>query len=258
MLVNDHLGARMKIKKILKYSIIVIVSLVVIIILGLFLWSATSTYPARAVALSALESNATVTVTLEKQIVFTPEIQTDTGLIFYPGGLVEPAAYSPVLRKIAQEGLLVVITPMPLNLAIFNTGAANAVMDAYPQISTWILAGHSLGGASAGIYTANHPSTIDALVLWDSYPPDSADLSDINLPVLSIYGTTDNIPNTDNFDEKRDLLPTSANFAAVEGASHAQFGDYGPQKGDVEPSISLSEQHELVAELMLDFISQIP
>lgn len=242
-------------KKIAKFSLIGIFSLLVLAAVGLFIWSATSTYPAREVALASLSSTEEVTVSQDKWIVFTPEQEADTGLIFYPGGLVEPAAYSPVLREIAKEGYLVVITPMPLNLGIFNTGAANPVIEAYPEIRTWILAGHSLGGASAGIYAANNPGAIDALVFWDSYPPDSADLSATNLQVLSIHGTTDTIPNTDNFDEKRILLPPETRFAPIEGASHAQFGDYGPQKGDVEPSISLSKQHQMVAELMLDFMN---
>ena len=225
--------------------------------LGLFLWSKTGTYPARDAALSALQSTDQVLVTQEKTIVFTPLEETTTGLIFYPGGLVDPAAYAPVLHQIAEEGLLVIITPMPLNLAILRTGAANAVLDTYPGISTWILAGHSLGGASAGIYAENHPGSIQALAMWDSYPPDSADLSDNSLPVISIYGTTENFPNTDGFNDKKYLLPADTQFIAIEGASHAQFGDYGPQKGDIEPSISLAEQHQRVAEIMLEFINQI-
>ena len=44
-------------------------------------------------------------------------------------------------------------------------------------------------------------------------------------------------------------------YIAIEGANHAQFGDYGPQKGDVVASISLAEHHERVAEVMLDFIN---
>jgi pimeloyl-ACP methyl ester carboxylesterase len=131
------------------------------------------------------------------------------------------------------------------------------VQDAYPEISTWILAGHSLGGATAGIFAENNPGRVDALILWDSYPPDSADLSDNDLAVLSIYGTTDGFPNTDNFDEKRGLLPSNTEFVAIEGASHAQFGDYGPQKGDVVPSLSLADQHQQVFEVILEFIQGI-
>ena len=245
----------MNFKKILKFSLIGILSLLGIAVVGLFLWSATSTYPAREIALASLETTDEVTVSQDQWIVFTPQQETATGLIFYPGGLVEPAAYAPVLQGLAAEGILVVITPMPLNLGIFNTGAANPVIEAYPDISTWILAGHSLGGASAGIFAANNPGAIDALALWDSFPPDSSDLSGSGLPVISIFGTTNDFPNTDNFDDKRYLLPADTLFTPIEGASHAQFGDYGPQKGDVEPSISLAEQHQIVEELMLAFIN---
>jgi pimeloyl-ACP methyl ester carboxylesterase len=248
----------MKIKKIIQYTLIGFGVLLIVAVLGLFVWSKTSTYPAREVAQAALESTDRAAVAQERWIVFTPDQETDTGLIFYPGGLVEPAAYAPVLRRIAEEGYLVVITPMPLNLGILNTGAADAVIDAYPEISTWILAGHSLGGASAAIYAENHPDRIQALALWDSYPPGSADLSDNDLAALSVYGTTDGFPNTDNFDAQRGLLPPGTEFTAIEGASHAQFGDYGPQKGDVVPVLSLAEQHDRVVEIMLGFIDQLP
>jgi len=244
----------MKAKRIIRFTLIGFVSIIVIGVLGMLVWAKTGTYPARTVALSALESTDRVTITQDKWIVFTPGKETETGLIFYPGGLVEPTAHAPILRKIAEEGVLVVITPMPLNLAILNTGAANAVIDEYPHISTWILAGHSLGGASAAIFAENNPTRIDAIAFWDSYPPGSADLSDSTISALSIFGTMDNVPNTDNFDDKRHLVPASTEFVGIEGASHAQFGDYGPQKGDVVASIGLAEQHERVSEIMLDFI----
>jgi len=245
----------MNIKKILKFLLIGFVIILIIGVLGMLVWSKTGTYPAKMVALSALESNDRVTITQDKWIVFEPVNETDTGLVFYPGGLVEPTAYAPILRQIAEEGVLVIITPMPLNLAIFNTGAANAVIDAYPNISTWILAGHSLGGASAAIFAENNPNRIDAIVLWDSYPADNADLSDNTISVFSIFGTTNNFPNTENFDDKKHLLPADTKFIGIEGANHSQFGDYGPQKGDVVASMSLAEQHEQVAEIMLDFIN---
>lgn len=244
----------MKIKKAIKFALIGLLVIIIIGILGMLVWSETGTYPAGTVAKSALESTSRVTVTQDKWITFTPAEKAETGLIFYPGGLVEPTAYAPILHQIADEGVLVVIVPMPLNLAIFNTGAANSVIDQYPQISRWILAGHSLGGASAAIFAEKNPTKIDAIAFWDSYPPASANLSNTDISVLSIFGTTNNYPNTENFDEKRYLLPDDAIFIAIEGANHAQFGDYGPQKGDVVASISLAEQHERVTEIMLDFI----
>ena len=90
--------------------------------------------------------------------------------------------------------------------------------------------------------------------MWDSYPADSADLSDNTISVISIFGTTNNVPNTENLIDKKHLLPADTVFIGIEGANHAQFGDYGPQKGDVVASISLAQQHEQVAEIMLEFI----
>jgi len=242
-------------KRIAKYFLIGFIALIIFGILGIFVWTKTGTYPAGMVALSALESTERVTITQDKWIVFEPANEADTGLIFYPGGLVEPTAYAPVLQQIAERGVLVILTPMPLNLAILNPGAANAVIDAYPQISTWIIAGHSLGGAAAAIFTENNQNRINYIALWDSYPPSSADLSDNPIPVISIFGTTNNIPNTENFNDKKHLLPADTIFIGIEGANHAQFGDYGPQKGDVVARISLAEQHKKVAEIMLDFIN---
>jgi hypothetical protein len=244
----------MKIKKIATIVLLSLVGLVILLTIGLVVWSRTGTYPAKSVALSALESSDAVTVTQDEFIVFTPSTETQTGLVFYPGGLVEPAAYSPILHGIAESGVLVVITPMPLNLAIFDTNAANAAMAEFPQITSWFIAGHSLGGAAAGIYAENNPDQINGLALWDSYPPQSADLSDNDLLVYSIYGTTDGFPNTDNFDDNRVLLPATAQYFPIDGASHAQFGDYGPQTGDVEPVISLSAQHDAVLTIMLEFV----
>ena len=103
----------MKIKKTLTYIVIGLLALLVLTTAGLFIWSATSTYPAGNTAMAALEPSETVSVSQDDWIVFSPDELSDTGLVFYPGGLVEPEAYTPVLREIAEQGVLVIITPMP-------------------------------------------------------------------------------------------------------------------------------------------------
>jgi hypothetical protein len=247
----------MNLKRILKIASISVLVLLIVAVAGLSIWSVTSTYPAGEIASTALESSPSVSVSQDRWFVFTPEMEPQVGVIFYPGGLVAPEAYAPVLSQLAEDGFLVVLTPMPLNLAIFNTNAANAVIEAYPDINDWVLAGHSLGGAAASIYAENHSDRMAGLVLLDSYPPDSADLSDNRIEVLSIYGTTDGMANTDNFEDKKLLLPPNTTFAPIEGASHAQFGDYGPQRGDVVPSISAADQHARVTALMVEFMEGV-
>ena len=95
-------------------------------------------------ALAALQSDSQVKVTTDPWLVFQPTQSTPTtGLIIYPGGRVDPRAYAPQARAIAEKGYLVVIVPMPLNLAVFGSGRASSVIQAYPDIEKWVIGGHS-------------------------------------------------------------------------------------------------------------------
>ncbi len=117
---------------------------------GAFVLWAESTPSPTSEALRALETGPEVRVASDPWLVFHPQVQTKkAGLIFYPGGRVDPRAYAPMARSIAAEGYLAVIVPMPLNLAVFDWDAADRVMLAYPEISSWVIGGHSLGGAMA-------------------------------------------------------------------------------------------------------------
>jgi len=244
----------LKTRRLLLLLVKAAVAILVIGAAGLTIWAKVGEREAKGTAMAALQSSDMVTVSQEEWIVFQPQGETKLGLIFYPGGLVEAGAYAPILHQIAAEGVLVVITPMPLNLAILNTGAADGVIEAFPQITTWIIGGHSLGGAAAAIFTENNPARVAAIVFWDSYPANSADLSDNAIAALSIYGTTNGQPNTDNLLDTKHLLPANTIYVGIEGANHAQFGDYGPQAGDVEAKMSLSEQHMRVFEIMREFM----
>ena len=77
---------------------------------------------------------------------------------------------------------------MPLNLAVFGTGKADAVIKAYPDIKHWAIGGHSLGGAMAAGFAHNHPDAIDGLVFWAAYPASNNSLAGSNLKVTSISG----------------------------------------------------------------------
>lgn len=121
-------------------------------------------------------------------IVFRPRrVGADTALIFYPGGECHERGYAEPLRQIAAAGYLAVLVPMPLYLAILAPGRAEDVIAAFPEIETWAIAGHSLGGAMAARYVYRHPGQIDGLLLWDAYPPETDDLSDRKLKVRVIH-----------------------------------------------------------------------
>jgi acetyl esterase/lipase len=124
------------------------------------LWASTAATPMPE-ALAALESDAQVHVETDPWLVFRPVDQDPTaGLIFYPGGRVDPRAYAPTARALAEEGYLVVIVPMPLNLAFFAPGRAAEVMAAFPGVENWAVGGHSLGGAMAANFAHDNPEAV--------------------------------------------------------------------------------------------------
>ena len=129
-------------------------------------------------ALTALASDNKVSVSQDDLIVFRPNnAAPHTGLIFYPGGECDERGYAEPLRAIAAAGYLVVLVPMPWQLAVFAPGKADEVVAAFPEINTWAIAGHSLGGSMAAHYAYKHPDTIDGLLLWDAYAPDDMSAS---------------------------------------------------------------------------------
>lgn len=187
-----------------------------------------------------------ITVTEEKdRAVFRPE-EVKAGLIFYPGGKVEYTAYAPLMEAFARQGFLCILQKMPLNLAFLGMNAADRIIADFPEISTWYIAGHSLGGAAAGIYSGKHAQDLEGLILLGAYS--TADLNGSGLQVLSIYGSEDGVLNRDSYAKYRGNLPADTSERVIQGGSHACFGDYGPQKGDGTPQISCDEQMEITAE----------
>jgi len=233
----------------------------VVIILGLgfivfFGWTGNSR-PATPEALASLEFDNLVRVETEPWIVFVPQNQEPSvGFIFYPGGLVEAKAYAPSLRAIAESGYLAVITPMPLDLAVLNSSAATDVIAAYPEIKTWAIGGHSLGGSMAASFT-NQNSVISGLALWVSYPAERNDLSNQAIVVTSIYGTLDGVATPEKVLAAKPLLPPDIAWVPIEGGNHAQFGSYGPQEGDNPATISQEEQQIQVIEATLALLASL-
>jgi dienelactone hydrolase len=215
---------------------------------GFALWAYTPLGPMPE-ALAALESTAQVRVETEPWFIFRPVGgDPDTGLVLYPGGRVDPRSYAPTAQAIAREGYLVVVVPMPFNLAVFGAGRAAEVMAAFPDVEHWAVGGHSLGGAMAANFAGRNSEQVEGLVLWAAYPADSDDLSDSQLEVASIYGTHDGVATGDDIAASRPRLPADTRWVAIQGGNHAQFGWYGAQGGDNPATISRQDQQtEIVA-----------
>jgi len=198
-------------------------------------------YHAEDIAVQAMAANETVSVyeLSDSLTVFAPE-EPLAGLIFYPGGKVEHTAYAPLLRTCAEQGILCVLVRMPCNLAVLNVNGADGIREQFPEVDRWYIGGHSLGGAMAASYAANHTEELDGLVLLAAYSTE--DLTQSGLTVCSIYGSEDGVLNKEKYDADRANLPGSAAEVVIDGGCHAGFGCYGPQDGDGIPRISAQEQ----------------
>jgi hypothetical protein len=218
-----------------------------VVTVAALLWGlqwATYARPPLPDAIEALQSDELVQVTDEPWLTFAPggSLPT-TGFVFYPGGRVDPRAYAPLMREIASSGYLAVVPKMPINMAVFNPNIADQIVAHHPEIEQWAIGGHSVGGAMAAQYTSRHPEVIAGLAIWASYPPNSADLSDLELPVVSIYGSRELRVNDTSVGERKHLLPEMTRYVRIEGGDHHQFGSYETNPADHLATISRASQH---------------
>jgi len=222
--------------------------------LGFVIWAETPLGPMPE-AVAAMETDEQVTVIENDVIVFSPNATTPTvGLVFYPGARIDPVSYAPPLHTLAAQGFLVVLVPMPLNLAVLGSNRAADVIAEYPEIGRWVMAGHSLGGAMAAAFVASGDPAVDGLVLWGAYPSSGDDLSDWAGQVTSISATNDGLTTPDDIARTTPLLPTSTEFVIIDGGNHAQFGWYGEQRGDGVASISREDQQSQTVDATLSLL----
>ena len=128
---------------------------------------------------------------------------------------------------------------------------------AHPEIRTWAVAGHSLGGVVACSYAAAHPDRVRGLLLYASYPASNLSAPLVNTAVLSIFGTNDGLATPAKVTQGRPNLPTTTRCTPIGGGIHAFFGDYGAQPGDGQPSLSHESAREQIVTASAAFLTAL-
>lgn len=218
-----------------------IVVLLLAVCAGAFFWYVSDYYPADDVALEVIAQDSGITVQ-DNLTILSPSVPSDTAIIFYPGAKVEAEAYLPLLDQIRQTGVTCILVHMPFHMAIFDADAAERVMEQFPDMQHWYMAGHSMGGAMASRFAADHPEEIDGLILlgayiYGDYPDEKT---------LTVYGSLNQ--------SVEDHIDYTENIVEIEGGNHAQFGNYGPQKGDLPATISAEEQQAQTVDTIEQFL----
>ena len=225
-------------------------ALIVLGVVGILIWSQVGVMQAEPEPVAAVRADAAIEITdTDAGIVLAPAGEaSDVGLVFVPGAKVDPWAYAYQLSGlVAEEGMTVVITKPWLNLAFFDPRPLSSFTDLAPDVDRWLVGGHSLGGVRA----CQLADDADGLALFASYC--ATDLSDSGMPVISVSGSEDGLSTPQKIADARHLLPGDAQMHEIDGASHASFGDYGPQPGDGTPTISDEEMREQLTQLVGGF-----
>jgi len=230
------------------------------------------TYPPLPEAVAALDPDLRVSVTKVAvaeweegsnfYYAFKPAFKDPkVGFIIYPGALVDPIAYAPTARAIAQEGYLVVIVKMVQDLAVLSYTRADKIITDYPAISKWIIGGHSLGGSMACAYAKQFSDKLQGVVIWAAFPSEGFRIDDKPLKVISIYGSKDGA--ADEIKAEKIYLPPDAQLVEIEGGNHTQFGYYWDgvtenfvQPGDNPADITREEQQQQIIKATADFLAQ--
>ncbi|MGZ0711468.1 alpha/beta hydrolase (plasmid) [Coraliomargarita sp. W4R53] len=228
-------------------------ALLVVGVIGLIIWSQVGVYQAEPEPLALVQANPAITYTdTDSAIVLEPaDGASELGLVYIPGAKVEAEAYAFKMSGLVEEtGITVVITKPWLNLAFFDLRPLTTFTDLAPEVNTWAVGGHSLGGVKACMLAPD----ADALALFGSYCAN--DLSGSGLPVISLSGSDDGLSTPEKVDDARALLPSDATMHQIDGANHAAFGDYGPQAGDGTATISDDDMRTELTEWLTAFTDE--
>ncbi len=189
-------------------------ALVVVLVGGILIYSQVGVMGAEPGPLASAEADPGLTITDDGAgIVLSPTAgATGQGLVFIPGAKVQAEGYIATLADVVvDDGVTVVITKPWLNLAFFDPRPLSTFTDLAPDVSTWAVGGHSLGGVRA----CQLATDADALVLFASYCAN--DLSASGLPVLSLSGSEDGLSTPQKIADAKGELPADAAFVEIPG-----------------------------------------
>lgn len=211
-------------------------------------WMANS-FRTRDVPPDALLSRGSVTVWEDaERLEFRPASPRPRGLIFLCGSGVAAQAYAPLLRPLADSGTKICIVKLPWRFAPFAShqdavvAAVRELMARDREISSWIVAGHSLGAALACRVAETNQPALAGLVLLGTTHPKASDLSKLTLSVTKVLASADGVAPLRKAEANRRLLPAHTRWVVIDGGNHSQFGHYGHQLLDGSARLSRTEQ----------------
>ena len=197
--------------------------------------------------------NYIVTHAADGAFLFQPTSPNGHGIIIMHGALIMPQSYAKSAAFFAQLGYTVYLPNGPGRMSI---AAIDTVADWINQsgIDDWFFIGHSMGGMASLETIRTHKIASKAVALWATAMP--RDFSEMNIPILFIWGDTDGLLPVTRFELGRQNLPAETKYITLEGANHKNFAMYSHQFFDTEATIDWMEQIDFANERTAAFFAQ--
>jgi pimeloyl-ACP methyl ester carboxylesterase len=211
------------------------------IVAGGLAWWTLAAPEADPAALLVVETDPEVVVVREDGLVALHPASgpSERAVVLYPGARVPADAYLATVRPlVVATGVSVYLPEFPLRFALLDRARADRIRAERPEVREWWIGGHSLGGAMAANHAAASASgRWRGLLLLAAYPSVEGLAGREDLVVLSLVGGRDGLTTLADVERRRALLPAAADVRVLDGVNHAQFGRYGVQAGDLEPTV---------------------
>jgi hypothetical protein len=227
-------------------------------------WSAWASRP-DATARTAIIGDARVHVSsFEDHWIFRPSVPPRaSGLLFFPGAVVDPVAYAPLARAAAEAGHLTILVRVPRRGMLGGAETpgliprARTLMKAFPEVGAWLVAGHSRGGEIAARFGRDQPGALAGLLLIATSHPRDFSLAHAAFKVTRLSGSHDGLASPEKLVANRPNLPAGTRLIVVDGGNHSQFGWYGFQPGDRFALMPRAEQQRRTLEVLLTCLSEV-
>lgn len=212
-------------------------------------------YQSHGVDDSLLRSTDQVTVSENSDWhLFSPVTDNNQTFLFYPGAMVDPKAYVPLCRKLADNGYRTYLLKLPYHNMGNRYNFPKELGLFSDQSTNYTLIGHSKGARMAAQFVYENPGLVRQLILIGSSHPRDISLANMNIPVLKIFGSRDGVADEKSIMQNKGNLPSSTTFQRIEGANHSQFGYYGFQLGDNPATIGREEQTNQTLQIILHWM----
>jgi len=183
---------------------------------------------------------------------FMPDTPNGRGLLIMHGAVIKPLSYAKTAAYFARRGYTVYLPYGPGRMSIAAIETAAARIPGF-GLDEWYLIGHSMGGM-AGLSVAELlTDCFRAGALWAAAMPE--DFSELELPLLFLWGDQDGLLGPERFATARSRLPEATEYVTVEGANHQDFAMYSHQFFDGAGELGWAAQIDRANELTASFFA---